>query len=289
MMTSDMQIIASRNAQLEVENKELYQKINELLTENAALKASRSKFREICQNYVESQTSNTSTPAKEINQKMYIQTLEIELLKQKLKKVEEQAQNAEMEKDKAIQDKRSAEQTRYHEETSNKENTKMCLDIIKSMKQLSDQFKAAKQNEMEINSNYSSFKLDDDFSFEISESKPISSQLQTIFDAFTNLSKASKTHVQDKQKLFSENQILRQRISELETQISVIKTESDATRECNDRYDKERNELTNAITSLRNALKLTKENLVNTEKEKESLKEENIKLKISLAAYSNNF
>jgi chromosome segregation ATPase len=85
-----------------------------------------------------------------------------------------------------------------------------------------------------------------------------------------------------RQQLTTDYQIARQTISELETRIRVIETEKTATDECNARYDKERQELGEAIATLRSALEGMKKSLVSAEEDKKTLKTENARLRLEL-------
>jgi chromosome segregation ATPase len=85
-----------------------------------------------------------------------------------------------------------------------------------------------------------------------------------------------------RQQLAMDYQNARQTISELDTQIRVLETEKTATDECNARYDEERQELGEAIATLRSALEETKERLVTAEEDKKKLKTQNARLKLEL-------
>ena len=111
MFSEEVQKVRERNATLEAENKHLYQTINELMTELTALKAANSKFKEDCQNFIESQTSNMLAPSKELTQKIYRQNREIEALKQQLIQSETKANNEINERERLIEEKRNLEST----------------------------------------------------------------------------------------------------------------------------------------------------------------------------------
>lgn len=270
---NDAEIIASRNAQLEAENRELYQKINDLLTENTALKASRAKFREVCQSYVESQTTNILTPTKEMNQKIYRQTREIDSLKQKLADAEQALQAHEQEKARVIEEKTALEYQAEKEEATSQQSKVICHELIRSIKSLQRNLSGINEDDQNYNSGY-----DDNQLIESSLQQYIE-KLQTSFRELSLECAKATTTTNSKT---NEIQELKRQISELETKIIVLNTENAAAKECNDRYEEERTELTNAITSLRNALKATKETLVSVESANKALKEENVQLRIKL-------
>lgn len=72
------------------------------------------------------------------------------------------------------------------------------------------------------------------------------------------------------------------RLADLETQLQVARNELESLRECNARYEAEREQLTAAISSLRGALGRVKENLIQSDAERKQLKEEVVRLHIQL-------
>ena len=244
MITKDIELIVERNNILEEENKKLYQKINELMSENAILKSSRSKFQSECQTFYESQINNKLTPSKDLNQKIYQQSSEIE----KLKNFLQIEQNEKKEIENIINN--------LFIIIEKFENFLFSLKIIKKKLLISkpNNFKSIIS---QLNEYFSIIQ------FEISEN---------IKNIKQNSSQISK---------FTE------KITDLETQIVILKTENQTNKETNERFEKEREELTNAVNTLRKALSSVKEKLIESDNENRKLKEKiNLKNQESDLLYS---
>jgi chromosome segregation ATPase len=106
--------------------------------------------------------------------------------------------------------------------------------------------------------------------------------LQVLHHHVKVLSNRLTESAKQRQQLVLDSQTAKQTISELETQIRVLETEKASTDECNARYDKEREELGNAIVTLRSALDGMRGSLVSAEEEKKKLKIQNARLRLEL-------
>ena len=92
----------------------------------------------------------------------------------------------------------------------------------------------------------------------------------------------------EKQKNENSNHIneinsLKQTISDLETRLLVLHNELSGVKDCNERFNKEREELTTANHSLSTALMKMKKSLLESDEQRKILKEENVSLQIQLS------
>ena len=86
--------IVERNEQLENENKELYDEVHKLLTENTALKATRHKFKQYCESMGANHATQLLSPSKEMQSKLQRQKKQIERLQSKLAATQSEAETA---------------------------------------------------------------------------------------------------------------------------------------------------------------------------------------------------
>jgi chromosome segregation ATPase len=106
--------------------------------------------------------------------------------------------------------------------------------------------------------------------------------LQVLHRHVRALSQMLNESAKQRQQLAMDLQGANQTISELETRVHVLEIEKATTDECNARYTKEREELGNAIMTLRSTLEEVKGTLVSAEEEKKKLKTQNARLRLEL-------
>lgn len=262
MLSSELQPavrqLVERNEQLENEKEELYEKVHELLTENTALKATRHKFREDCQSLVANQASQLLSPSREMKQRIHQQKRQIQNLQSQLTESQSQVEELQKAISELEQQHENEADTIERAEQIEIDAAEECKEIIQQLHRL---IPDSKENE--------------------EENEPtLKGQLKIMKKRIQRVQQEYSDFTSEKQTLNLNMMDYKQRISDLETENSVLKTEKETTAECNQRYEKERAELTQAITTLRKALGELKTNLTTAEQEKDLLKKENIRLTI---------
>ena len=251
MLTEELQPavqqLVQRNQHLERENKELYSKVHELLAQLTALKSSRHKFQSDIQSYVDTRTSELESPNRELKQRLHRQKHQIESLREELEAA--QAKISEL-----SQSQIQVEKTVTDEQHSQE----IVSDVLEQI--LSIRNSLGKQTTS-------------------SDSDP----MQRLKEEVKAIQKDFLDVVKERDRVLAENEQLKQNCSDLETRVIVLQQENSTTNDCNSKFEKEREELTNAITSLRSTVSKLKESLVNTENEKKVLKGENSSLKIEIS------
>ena len=284
MFSDEVQKILDRNATLVAENSHLYQTVNELMTELTALKAANSKFKEDCQNFVESQTNNLLTPSRELSHKLYRQSREIEALKEQLFASESKAHNSVSEKERLEEEKNMLESRTKESEKITIENKHICRDVLRSVIRLQKAMKDQKRAEdlmvsgdaddEEEESNHNST-IDDAKAAQLS----FSQQLREIQMRFSSINDQYSRTLDKNQGFMLEVQAKDHAIRDLETRMSVLQKQMDATNEANQRYTEERAELQGSIDTLRGALTRMKEQYIKADKERKELLQANLMLK----------
>lgn len=256
--------IVERNEQLETENKELYDEVHKLLTEITALKATRHKFRQHCESMVANQASQLLSPSKEMQSKLQRQKRQIERLQSKLAATQSEAETAQRERAELEQHLERHADNLEKSAQIECDATKSCNDIARSINQLIGFINSEEEDESET----------------FPETLP--EAIEYVQKKFRFLGESTASLIQQRQQLLIENNSHKQTIGELETRIKVLETEKSATDDCNARYEKEREELGSAISTLRTALDEVKRQLISAEEEKKLLKEDNVRMKIEL-------
>ncbi|KAK8866920.1 hypothetical protein M9Y10_009889 [Tritrichomonas musculus] len=266
--------IVERNEQLEEENKQLLDKVHELLTEVTALKATRHKFKLDCESAI---TSGTSSPSRDMKQKIKRQKRQIENLQSQLS-------STKTELEATLQEKKLIQQNiEKHEDTLEKQTqdeadaTHSCREMVKSLNHLIGMI-SSPDAENESDSEELNFSNLNDLPTAVSF---LQKKIHVLSEKCTELNQFN-----DNRKLENTNQ--RQQISSLETQIQCLEKEKETLEECNAKYINEREELGSAIATLRSALTEVKNNLISSDEEKKELKKENIRLRIELDALKEN-
>ena len=287
MFSEEVQKVRERNATLEAENKHLYQTINELMTELTALKAANSKFKEDCQNFIESQTSNMLAPSKELTQKIYRQNREIEALKQQLIQSETKANNEINERERLYEEKKNLESTTRESEKISLENKKVCKEVLNSIIKLQDAMKNQMKSEIDINAEEED--SNDEITDGLSAQLSFSQQLRQIQQRFNSIQDQYSRTLDRSQGFMLEIAAKEHTIKDLETRISVMQKQIDAANETNQRYNQERDELQGSIDTLRKALNRMKEQYIKTDKERKELMEANQLLKDAINSTKKSF
>lgn len=267
--------IVERNEQLETENKQLYDKVHELMTETTALKAAQEKFRQHCESMVVNQAHQLISPSKDMQERMQRQRHQIERLQSKLAATQSEAKAVEQEREEL--EERLECQAESLEKTTQKDSraVESCQAMTRTMSSLIAMCRANGGEEDEDEDDASDTPQD------------VAGAVNFLQRRFRVLGEECAAVVQQRQRIAVENTALKQTISELETRLRVLETEKSATDECNMRYEKEREELSKAIATLRSALDCVKTSLIEAEAEKKTLKEENVRLRIELSVHGN--
>lgn len=259
--------IVERNEQLEEENKQLLDKVHELLTEVTALKAARHKFK---LDY-ESVASELNSPTRDMKQKIKRQKRQIENLQSQLSSTKSELEATLQEKNLIQKDFERHEDAREKQTQDEADATHSCREMIQSLNRLIGTISHA-DPDIESESEEFDFSNLNDLPSAISF---LQKRMHVLSDKCSDLAQLN-----DGKNL--ENVSQKQQISTLETKIQCLEKEKETLEECNSKYVNERQKLTSAIETLRNALEEVKNNLIMADKEKKELKKENINLRVKL-------
>lgn len=254
--------MVQRNEHLEQENKRLYDKVQELLAENTALKQSRRQFRKQCESLV---TSELLSPSKEMHAKLQQQRRQIERLQEEIASTQADAASAHKARSEMQRKLDCHEDNLEISAQLECDAARSCLDIARTLESL-----IALCNLQETTKECA---CPDDLTGAVSY---LQKRVEKLREGCEIAARQA-----DRAGLESAN--FKQIMSEMETRIKVLETEKDATDECNRRYERERGELGKAIATLREALEGVKANLMTAEEEKKVLKEENVQLRIEMS------
>jgi chromosome segregation ATPase len=267
--------IVQRNEELEEENKQLYDKVHQLLTEVTALRAIRSHYESL----VGGRGSQLLSPSPQaLRETVRRQKRQIARLQARLDSAEADAQTLATEKAELEQRlERNAdtlEKTAQLEADAGQECTAVARKVraLISLCRKTGFNRGGTGEQKDEEPDVPKRSLTDGLSGAV---QALHRQVGTLADQLRETAKG-------RQQLGMDYHNARQTISELETQIRVLETEKTATDECNARYDDERQELGEAIATLRSALEETKKRLVTAEEDKKKLKTQNARLKLEL-------
>lgn len=276
-MNEEIQQIVDRNATLEAENAYLYQTIRDLTAELTVFKASHSKFREDCMKYIQSLTTSSISPSKEMNQKVFKFTREIEILKSQLITSEKKNQSLTTENEKIIQEKEELDKTIQETNNSALQNKQMCNEILHSLLSLENTMKE-KEIGTDLSESFQNITNDID---DLTISQQLHLMQSTIESISLNIAQTKEVRVVDKKEFEAKDQTIR----DLQTRIEVLQHRADAIDECNANYIKEREDLNNSISTLRQALTVMKQEFVKADKERKELIAANQQLKNAIKEY----
>lgn len=276
-MNDEIQQIVDRNATLEAENAYLYQTIRDLTAELTVLKATHSKFREDCQKYIQSLISNTISPSKEISQKLFKQTREIEMLKTQLINSQKELQNYQNEKEKVEREKEEMVKISQENQSSAVQNRQMCNEILQTLLVLENSMKE-KEYGTDLSESLKGFTDNID---ELTLSQQLQLMQSTIISMQKEFSSKSEMRVVHRHEFEAKDQT----IKDLQARIAVLQQRADAIDECNANYIKEREDLNNSINTLRQALTVMKQEFIKADKERKDLIAANQQLKAAIKEY----
>jgi chromosome segregation ATPase len=252
--------VVRRNGELEEENKDLYEKVHQLLAEATALRVIRQQYQSFA-------SSQCLSPSKVIQETIYRQRRQIATLQSRLNATQAQLDSTLTAKSQMeIRLERHADSLERSTRIESDANA-TCRAMAKSLRDLTATCRNATIEDEE----------------EEGGDADLLTELDTVHRHVRTLVEACAEAQRERQELAIEAQGATQAISELETRRKVLQTEKEVTDECNTRYNREREKLGKAIATLRKALDEMKKSLKATEAEKKRLKAENEQLRLELA------
>jgi chromosome segregation ATPase len=248
MLPASVRQTVRRSADLAEENKQLYEKIHQLLTEITGLRVVRSQYESLLE-------SLASTPTRALQDTLHRQDRRVVHLQSQLSATQSELDAAleQCSELKCELDRRANEPEKSAQLESDAGRT--CGAIAKSLQKL----------------------------ISTCNSSESPSSLETLHENVRAAADVCVAAVKERRQLEEAAQTKRDEVSEIEAKIRVLDDEKNVTDQRNARYDRERNELGGTIAKLRTELASVKARLVAAEDEKKRLKAENAKLRAAIA------
>lgn len=269
--------IVERNEQLETENRHLYDRIHELLSDVCALKAARCMFRQHCETKVRNHVSELVSPAKELRCKIERQREQIEVLRSRIVEKKSEAETAEQERAELLEVSEIRVDDIEKASRVESEATRACSSIARLMGSLLslNSVECAEVGGDNNNDN-------DDVGEFVETPRNIGEAVGIVDEKLMVLRAGCTVAVRERDQGLIENAKLKRTVNDLTTRICATEMEKKATDDCNTRYEHEREQLAVAIAALRGALGEAKESLIAAEAEKRILKDEAVRLQIEV-------